>query len=170
MKQMKKTFILAAIASFGIFALAGCGTTTENTNTAVTNTATNGNTAGKANTAPTKNEEPSKILKPDDVSPDQAVKVIELVDSIAADKEGWKGKEIVVTGFVNSTSSSGPQQLVTLTNDKAATQSKVVNCSFQGKMPDGVAFQTVEIKGKIRDTRTDGESKTIDLEPCEVKK
>jgi uncharacterized membrane protein YcgQ (UPF0703/DUF1980 family) len=161
-----KNIILITVISLVIFALAGCGKTSENTNTATTQ-----NTSGKANTAPTKSEEPAaKMLKPADVSPDQAVKVIELVDSIAADKEGWKGKEIVVTGFVNSTSSSGPQQLVTLTNDKAATQSKVVNCIFQGKMPDGVAFQTVEIKGKIRDTRTDSESKTIDLEPCEVKK
>lgn len=168
---MKIIFFLVTITSFGIFALAGCGKTSENTNTAVTNTVANGNSAGKANTATTKSEEPAaKMLKPPDVSPDQAVKVIELVDSIAADKEGWKGKEIVVTGFVNSTSSSGPQQLVTLTNDKAATQSKTVSCSFQGKMPDGVAFQTVEIKGKIRDIRTDGESKSIYLEPCELKK
>jgi thiol:disulfide interchange protein len=48
---MKKTFFLLAIASFGIFALAGCGKTTEKTDTAATQ-----NTAGKANTAATKNE------------------------------------------------------------------------------------------------------------------
>lgn len=163
---MKNIFFLVTIASLGIFALAGCGSKTEKTNSAATP-----NTAGKANTAATKNEEPAaRMLKPADVSTDQAVKVIELVDSIAADKDAWKGKEVVVTGFVNSTSSSGDQQLVTLTNDKAATQSKSVSCSFKGKMPDGVAFQTVEIKGKIRDTQMGSESKSVYLEPCEVKK
>lgn len=164
---MKNIFFLVTIASFGIFALAGCGAkTSENTNTAATP-----NTVGKANTAATKTEEPAaRMLKPDDVSADKAVKVIELVDSIAADKDAWKGKEVAVTGFVNSTSSSGDQQLVTLTNDKAATQSKTVSCSFKGKLPDGVAFQTVEIKGKIRDTQMGGESRSVYLEPCELKK
>lgn len=169
---MKNIFFLVTIASFGIFALAGCGAkTAENMNTAVTNTAANQNTTGKANTAPTKTEEPAaRMLKPADVSPDKAVKVIELVDSIAADKEGWKGKEIAVTGFVNSTSSSGKSQLVTLTNDKAATQSKSVSCAFDGTMPDGVSFQTVEIKGKIRDMQMSDQSKSVYLGPCEVKK
>ena len=37
----------------------------------------------------------STIMKPGDVSPDKAVKVIELVDSAAADKAAWKGKEII---------------------------------------------------------------------------
>ena len=167
MKHMKQTFLLAAVASFGIFALAGCGKTSENTNTAA-----NGNTAVKTNTAATNSEEPAaRMLKPGDVSLDNTVKVLELVDSIAADtnRDAWKGKEVVVTGFVNSTSSSGKFQLVTLTNDKAATQSKSVSCSFQAaSLPDGVAFQTVEVKGKIKYIQMNGESKSVTLEPCEL--
>lgn len=154
---------LVAIFACCIFALAGCEKTTEKTNTAATQ-----NTAEKANTAATKNEEPAKnILKPGDVSPDKAVKVIELVDSVAADKDAWKGKEVAVTGYVSGTSSSGNHQLLTLTNDQTATNAKEITCAFQGDKPD--AFKTVEVKGKINSVST-GEVTMVNLEPCELKK
>lgn len=150
---MKKTLFLLAIASVGIFALAGCEKTTE-----------------KTNTATTKNEEPAKsILKPGDVSPDKAVKVIELVDSIAADKDAWKGKEVAVTGYVSGTSGSGNHQLITLTNEQTATNKKSITCAFQGDKPDALFTKTVEVRGKISNF-TDGEYRTANLEPCAVKK
>jgi uncharacterized alpha/beta hydrolase family protein len=164
--QMKKIFFLLAIASFGIFALASCGSTTEKTNTAATQ-----NTAEKTNTTATKNEEPAKNnLKPGDVSPDKAVKVIELVDSVAADKDAWKGKEVAVTGYVSGTSGSGNHQLLTLTNEQTATNKKSITCAFQGDKPDALFAKTVEVKGKISFVNTDGEYKTVNLEPCELKK
>lgn len=160
---MKKRSLLLAVASFGIFALAGCGTTTENTNTAVPQ-----NTAGKANTSTAKNEEPAgKILKPDDVSPDKAVKVIELVDSVAADKDAWKGKEVTVTGYVSGMSNSGNHQLLTLTNDPTSIN-KSITCAFPGDKPD-VFTKTVEVKGKINSVSTGGVT-MVNLEPCELKK
>jgi hypothetical protein len=162
---MKKIFFLLAIASFGIFALAGCGKTTENTNTAATQ-----NTAEKTNTATTKNEEPAKnILKPGDVSTDKAVKVSELVDSVAADKDAWKGKEVAVTGYVSGTSGSGNHQLLTLTDGQTATNRKNISCAFQGKS-DEVFSKTIEVRGKISFVSTDGEVKMVSLEPCELKK
>jgi len=152
--QMKRICFFLAIASFGIFALAGCGKTTE-----------------KTNIATTKNEEPAKnILKPGDVSPDKAVKVIELVDSVAADKDAWKGKEVAVTGYVSGTSGSGNHQLLTLTNDQTATNRKNISCAFQGGKPDEVFSKTIEVKGKISYVSTDGEVKMVSLEPCELKK
>jgi uncharacterized alpha/beta hydrolase family protein len=164
--QMKRVFFLLVIASFGIFALAGCGKTTEKTNTATTQ-----NTAEKANTAATKNEEPAKnILKPGDVSPDKAVRVIELVDSVAADKDPWKGKEVAVTGYVSGTSGSGNHQLLTLTNEQTTTNKKSITCAFQGGKPDDVFAKTIEVKGKISSVNTDGEYKSVNLEPCELKK
>src|SRR6185369_18048564 len=90
----------------GLIGVGGCNKTGTNGNTAAPQ-----NTAEKANTAAAKNEEPAKILKPGDVSPDKPLKVIELVDSVAADKNAWKGKEVVVTGYVSATSGSGKQQL-----------------------------------------------------------
>ena len=77
---------------------AACGSKTSD----AVNTNAPANTT--ANTAATKNAETAKsMLKPGDVSPDKAVKVIELVDSAAADKDAWKGKEVAVTGYVSGT-------------------------------------------------------------------
>ena len=163
---MKKISFLLTIASFGIFTLAGCGKTAANTNTATTQ-----NTAGNTNTAVTKTEEPpAAILKPGDVSPDKTVKVVELVDSAAADKAAWKGKEVTVTGFVSGTSGSGDHLLLTLTSEQLATNKKQVSCAVKGVKSDEVFSKTVEVKGKIFFVNTDGEYKSVNLEPCELKK
>jgi hypothetical protein len=163
---MKKTSLLLAIASFGIFALAGCGKSTETTNTAATQ-----NTAGKANTAATRNEETAKnILKPGDVSPDKAIKITDLVDSVAADKDAWKGKEVAVTGYVSGTSGSTDHLLLTLISEPTATNKQDISCALQGVKSADVFTKTIEVKGKIMSSNTDGEYKSVNLEPCELKK
>ena len=163
---MKKIFFLLAVASSGIFALAGCGKTTENPSTAATQ-----NTAVKANTAEAKNENSAtNILKPGDVSPDKTVKVTELVDSAAVDKNAWKGKEVAVAGFVSGTSGSGDHLLLTLTSEQSATNKKDVSCAIKGVKSDEVFSKNIEVKGKIFFVNTDGEFKSVNLEPCELKK
>ena len=167
---MKKIFFLLTAAFFGIFSLAGCGKINEQINTAMANTAANQNVAAKTNTAATKTDEPAAtILKPGDVSPGKAVKVVDLADSVAAGgKDAWKGKEVTVTGFVSGMSNSGNHQLVTLTSEQLATNKKSVTCAFQGDKPD-VFSKTIEVKGKISYFE-DGEYKTVELDPCEIKK
>ncbi len=164
-EQMNKILFLLTIISFGIFALAGCGKTTENTNAAATQ-----NTAVKTNIAVTKTDEPaSAFFKPDEVTPDKTVKIVDLVDSVAAGKDGWKGKEVTVAGFVSATSGSGKQQLLTLTSEQMATNKKNVSCAFQGDMT-AVFSKNIEVKGRISYISTDGEYKSVSLEPCELKK
>ena len=163
---MSKIFFLLTIASFGIVALADCANSTVTT----TNT-TAQNTAAKANTATSKSDPPaSTILKPGDVSADKTVKVIDLVDSVAAAKDGWKGKEVVVTGYVSGTSGSGGKQLLTMINDQTASIKKDISCSLAGVKSDEVFSKTVVVKGKISSINTDGDQKSINLEPCELKK
>ena len=151
---MKKVFLLLAIASFGIFALAGCGKTTENTNTAATKTG-----------GPAKNS-----LKPGDVSPDKAIKISDLVDSVAADKDAWKGKEVAVNGYVSGTSGSESHLLLTMTDEQTATNKKGISCALQGVKSADVFTKTIEVKGKVSSSNTDGEYKSVNLEPCELKK
>lgn len=168
---MKKT-ILITVISLGIFAVAGCGKTSENTNTAVTNTAMNGNTAGKANTATTKSEEPPKnVLKPGDVSSDKAVKIPELVDSLIADKDAWMGKEITVTGSVSGTNGDTGNFLVTMINDLKKIDNNTVNCDLIGATGgNALVGKTIEVKGKIKKFSSDGKFSILVLDPCEVKK
>ncbi len=156
---MAKIHLLLAIAAFGIFAFAGCGNTTEKTNNAVAK-----------NTAAVKTDEPAKtVLKPGDAGPDKAVKVSELVDGVAADKDAWKGKEVAVNGYVSGTSGSGTHQLLTMTDEQTSTNKKNISCAFQGKS-DEVFSKTIQVKGKISYVSTDGEVKMVSLDPCELKK
>jgi uncharacterized protein YceK len=161
---MKKTFLLA-IASFGIFALAGCGSTSENTNTTATQ-----NSGQKANTATTKDSAAGNILKPGDVGPDKAIKVSDLVNSVAADKDAWKGKEVAVTGYVSATSGPESHLLLTMTDAQTATNQRDISCALQGVKSADVFTKTMEVKGKISSSNTDGEFKSVNLEPCELKK
>ena len=161
---MKKINLLIVI-SFGIFALTGCGANTaEKANTATTE---------KTNTGATQNQAaPKKVLKPSEISPDKALTVNELIDSVTADSFAWLDKEVTVTGNVSSTSSSGPKgYLMTLTSDPGATNKYYVNCHVpSGDMPDsGIISKTVEVKGKIKEA-TESERKLVRLEPCELKK
>ena len=122
-EQMKIIFFLVTITSFGIFALAGCGKTSENTNTAAT-----------------KNEEPAnKVLKPGDVSPDKAIKIPELVNSVAADKDAWRGKEVTVTGDVIGASTGDPKEtVVTMVNDPKVSDKTGIDCPLQGATSNDV--------------------------------
>ena len=131
---MKKISLLTVIP-LGIFALTGCG-----------------NTAEKANTG-----------APKDVSPNQTYKVNELVEKVSADKDTWKGKEVIVTGLITFRSSIN----VGLVNKK--WDKEVVVCVIQTPPKEDLG-ETVEVKGKISELVTQGESKAVKLEPCELKK
>ena len=155
-----KTILLLAVASFGIFALSGCGNA-GNTNTAATN-------AGqKTNATATKT---GNILKPGDVSPDKAIKISDLVDSVASDKDAWKGKEVAVTGYVSGTSGSESHLLVTMTDEQTATNKRDISCALQGVKSADVFTKTIEVKGKISSSNMDSEFKSVNLDPCELKK
>ncbi|HBB97514.1 MAG TPA: hypothetical protein DC054_19200 [Blastocatellia bacterium] len=156
---MKTTFLLA-VASFGIFALSGCGNAGDNTNTAA-------NTGQKTNATATKT---ANILKPGDVSPDKAIKVSDLVDSVASDKDAWKGKEVAVTGYVSGTSGSESRLLLTMTDEQTATNKRDVSCALQGVKSADVFTKTVQVKGKISSSNMDSEFKSVNLDPCELKK
>lgn len=162
---MKTILFLTATTFFVIFALAGCGKTTD-----ATNNATAQNTAGTTNTAPTKTDAATgNILKPGDVSSDKAVKVTDLVSSVGADKAAWKGKEVAVTGFVTAVATSGNIQTLTIMNDETAANKIDISCTFKGDKPD-VFRKTIEVKGKINYINTDSEYKSVALDPCEIKK
>ena len=156
-----KTIFLLAVASFGIFALSGCGNAGDNTNTAATNT------GQKTNATATKT---GNILKPGDVSPDKAIKVSDLVDSVASDKDAWKGKEVAVTGYVSGTSGSESHLLLTMTDEQTATNKRDISCALQGVKSADVFTKTIEVKGKISSSNMDGEFKSVNLDPCELKK
>jgi hypothetical protein len=160
-----KTPFLLAVASFGIFALSGCGNAGDNTNTAATNT------GQKTNATATKTGGPAgNILKPGDVSPDKAIKVSDLVDSVASDKDAWKGKEVAVTGYVSGTSGSESHLLLTMTDEQTATNKRDISCALQGVKSADVFTKTIEVKGKISSSNMDGEFKSVNLDPCELKK
>lgn len=157
---MKTTFLLA-VASFGIFALSGCGSAGDNTNSASTNT------GQKTNATATKT---GNILKPGDVSPDKAIKISDLVDSVASDKDAWKGKEVAVTGYVSGTSGSESRLLLTMTDEQTATNKRDISCALQGVKSADVFTKTIEVKGKISSSNMDSEFKSVNLDPCELKK
>ena len=156
-----KTIFLLAVASFGIFALSGCGNAGDNTNTAATNT------GQKTNATATKT---GNILKPGDVSPDKAIKVSDLVDSVASDKDAWKGKEVAVTGYVSGTSGSESHLLLTMTDEQTSTNKRSISCALQGVKSADVFTKTIEVKGKVSSSNMDSEFKSVNLDPCELKK
>jgi hypothetical protein len=156
---MKRTSLLLTIASFGIFALAGCQNTTATQNS-----------AQKANTATTKDSATGNILKPGDVSSDKAIKVSDLVNSVAMDKDAWKGKEVTVSGFVSGTSGSDSHLLLTITDEQMSTNKRDVSCALQGVKSADVFSKPIEVKGRINYSSTDSEFKSVNLDPCEPKK
>ncbi len=133
-RMMKKVFIFTAIASFGIFALAGCGNANE------------------------------KVFK-----------VGELVDKVTADKDGWKGKEVTVSGYVSYVPSSDGANgyIINMTDHRNDESERHVVCKVpQGDIPREIATQTVEVKGKIGLVHTQSylNLKSVTLDPCEIKK
>ena len=129
------------------------------------------NSNGPASSPATKNAEATKnVLKPGDVSPDRAIKVSELVDSVAADKDAWKGKDVAVTGYVLGTSGSETHLLLTMTDEQTAANKREISCALQGVKSADVFTKTIEVKGKISSSNLDAEFKSVNLEPCELKK
>lgn len=131
---MKKMFFLPAIASFGIFALAGCGNTSE------------------------------KVFK-----------VGELVEKVTADKDGWKGKEVTVSGYVTHMSGSDGANgyHLNMTDHRNDESERHVVCKVpQGVLPEGIATKTVEVKGKIGLVTKQNylNLKSVVLDSCELKK
>lgn len=111
-----------------------------------------GKTAEKANTE-----------APKAATPETPLKVDELVTKATAEKDVWKGKEVTVSGIVTFRSSIN-LGLVTKKWDN-----QVVVCVVQTPPTQNVD-DTVEVKGKINEFVTQGESTAVKLEPCEVKK
>ena len=131
---MKKILFLLAIASFEIFALAGCGNTSE------------------------------KVFE-----------VNELVNKVTADKDGWKGKEVTVSGYVTHMSGSDGKNgyHLSMKNHRNDESERHVVCKVsQGDFPEGIATKTVEVKGKIGLIHTQNylNLKSVTLDSCEVKK
>ncbi|HEY0770687.1 MAG TPA: hypothetical protein VGD31_10175 [Sphingobacteriaceae bacterium] len=131
---MKKIFFLLAMASFQIFALAGCGNTTE------------------------------KVFK-----------VNELVDKVTVDKDGWKGREVTVSGYVMHTSGSGGANgyVLNMKDQRNDESERYVVCKVpQGDLPEGIAAKTIEVKGKIGSVTMQNylNLKSVMLDSCELKK
>lgn len=131
-----KKIILIAVISLGIFALIGCGKTAEKANTEA----------------------------PKEVSPEKTFKVDELVDKVMAEKDTWKGKEVIVTGLVWSRSGVA-KVLVTKRFDP-----KTVMCIHPPSQQQLELSETIEVKGKISELTTNNVETTVKLEPCEIKK
>ncbi len=138
---MKKIFFLPAIVSFGIFALAGCGNTTDGGNTT-----------------------------------EKVFRISELVNIVVADKDGWKGKEVTVSGNVShSPSSDGANGYVINMNDEHNSDSSQwqITCKVpQGDIPRGIVSKPIEVKGKIGLIHTQSylNLKSVTLDSCELKK
>lgn len=162
---MKKSVILLTVILFASFVFSGCGGPAEKANTI-----TSANTSEKTNTTAVKTDESRQSsLKPDDISPDQALKVIELADAATADEAAWRDKEVTVSGYVWD-GSGAAENIVTLTNDEKAIRTTTVSCHLEGKKPDALNNKTVKIKGKISYVTKYGDSKGVNLKPCELKK
>jgi hypothetical protein len=132
-EKMKKIIFLTVIL-IAIFALAGCGRTAEKADTGA----------------------------PKDVSPDKPFRVNELVEKVSAEKDAWKGKEVIVSGLITVRSSIN----VLLVNKK--WDKEIVVCVLQTPPKENLG-DTVEVKGKISELITQGEEKAVKLDPCVIK-
>jgi len=131
---MKKIFFLLAIASFEIFALAGCANTTE------------------------------KVFK-----------INELVDKVTADKDGWKGKEVTVSGYVTHMSGSDGANgyVLNMIDQRNDESERYVVCKVpQGSLPEGIATKTIEVEGKIGSVTMQNylNMKSVVIDFCELMK
>lgn len=99
--------------------------------------------------------------------------VIELVGKATADKDGWKGKEVIVSGYVSNVSPHGANGYVLhMINHRRDESERHVHCSVpQGDLPEGIANTTIEVKGKIGLVTTQNylDMKTVTLDSCELR-
>lgn len=133
---MKKIFILPAIVSFGILALAGCGNKTE------------------------------KVFM-----------IGELINNIVVDKDGWKGKEVIVSGYVSHMPSSDGANgyVINMTDghDSDGGSMHLICKVPQRDIPkEFVMSQTIKVKGKIESIHTQSylNLKSVTLNSCELMK
>lgn len=162
---MKKRFLLLTITCLTASMISGCGGAANSTNTTA-----NANTPAKATPAAVKTDAPATgRLNPADVTADKVLKVTELADAATADEAAWKDKEVTVSGYVWE-GSGAAENIVTVQNDEKAVSTGTVSCQLDGKKPDGLNNKTVEFKGKISYVTKYGDSKSVNLKPCELKK
>lgn len=161
---MKLVFLLTAIFLTS-FVFSGCGGSAEKANTP-----TGANSSEKTNTTSVKADESRQSsLKPEDIGPDRVLKVIELAEAATADEAAWREREVSVSGYVWE-GSGAAENIVTITNDEKAVRTTTVSCHLEAKKPDGLNNKTVEFKGKISYVTKYGDSKGVNLKPCELKK
>lgn len=156
-----KEKILATMVSLGILVLAGCGMQERAKNAAASN-ANAGSNQGAS----------KPVFKPVAISPD-AAKVDDLVNKAVADQAAWKGKEVVVTGYIGATSGTVGKigYALTLRNDENSPGiGKSVGCYVKDTaLPEGMMGKTVEVKGTVDRMDSDARSKTVYLDPCTLK-
>ena len=109
------------------------------------------------------------------VSGEKVFGVNELVDTVTADQDGWIGKEVTVSGYVSHMSGSDGANgyFLNMINDRRDESERYVVCKVpQGALPEGIATQTVEVKGKIGSVKTQNylNQKRVTLDACGFKK
>jgi len=105
---------------------------------------------------------------------EKVFKVGELVDKVTADKDGWKGKEVIVSGYVSIVGSGDANDYrLNMTNHRNDESERYVICKVpQGNLPEGIESKTIEVKGKIGSVHTQNylNMKSVTLDSCELKK
>jgi len=57
-----------------------------------------------------------------------------------------------------------------MTDEQTATNKRDISCALQGVKSADVFTKTIEVKGKISSSNMDSEFKSVNLDPCELKK
>ncbi len=106
---------------------------------------------------------------------EKVFKVGELVDKVTADKDGWTGKEVIVSGFVSYTSGSDGANgyVLNMVDHRNDESERHVTCKVpQRDLPEGIKGKTIKVKGKIGLVHTQSylNLKNVTLDSCEIKK
>lgn len=101
--------------------------------------------------------------------------VNDLVDRVTADKDGWKDKEVKVSGYVMhmSRSEGASGYILNMIDRRSDESERYVNCKVpQGEPPEAITTQTVEVRGRIGTVTTQNylNQKRVTLESCAIKK
>ncbi|HMS41541.1 MAG TPA: hypothetical protein PKE69_15015 [Pyrinomonadaceae bacterium] len=100
--------------------------------------------------------------------------VSELVDKAVADKDGWSGKEVTVSGYVQIASGSDGLNgySLNLNSHRNDESERHVTCKVsQGTLPKDIETKTIEVKGKIGAIHTQNylNMRKVTLESCVIK-
>lgn len=98
----------------------------------------------------------------------------ELVDKVVADRDGWSGQEVIVSGYVQiaSRSDGAGGYRLDLTGYRNDTSERHITCKVsQGALPEGIETTTIKVKGKIGSIHTQNylNLKAVTLDSCEIK-